>query len=255
MALTTPDGVTLEARVAEAPGRARGRWWSAIPIPSTGATWTTPWSCAPPRCAPISGWPRCGSTSGGWAARRARTAAGSPSASTSRRPSTTCAGIAAHDVGVALVGYSFGALVAAHVAAGRPEVAGLCLIAPPLGLAGGIAPAGARRVQRTACASWSAPGTSTARPRRVERGAAGIPQRSADPRGGRESLLPRQALPPGRGRRHLGARRLRAPAPGRRAARSRDGRRARQGNRGSFWGVAVPAEKMMRMPSSMPTPV
>jgi hypothetical protein len=44
------------------------------------------------------------------------------------------------DVGVAVVGYSFGALVAAHVAASRPEVAGLCLIAPPLGLAGASLP-------------------------------------------------------------------------------------------------------------------
>lgn len=40
-----------------------------------------------------------------------------------------------HAVGVALVGYSFGALVAAHVAADRPEVTGLCLVAPPLGRA------------------------------------------------------------------------------------------------------------------------
>jgi alpha/beta superfamily hydrolase len=36
------------------------------------------------------------------------------------------------EVGVALIGYSFGALVSAHVAAGHPELAGLCLIAPPL---------------------------------------------------------------------------------------------------------------------------
>jgi alpha/beta superfamily hydrolase len=46
----------------------------------------------------------------------------------------------ADDVGVALVGYSFGAMVAAHVAAGSPEVAALCLIAPPLGLEGASLP-------------------------------------------------------------------------------------------------------------------
>jgi alpha/beta superfamily hydrolase len=34
---------------------------------------------------------------------------------------------------LALAGYSFGALVAAHVAARRPDLAGVCLIAPPLG--------------------------------------------------------------------------------------------------------------------------
>jgi alpha/beta superfamily hydrolase len=37
---------------------------------------------------------------------------------------------------VALVGYSFGAMVAAHVATGHPALAGLSLVAPPLGFEG-----------------------------------------------------------------------------------------------------------------------
>ncbi len=41
---------------------------------------------------------------------------------------------------VGLVGYSFGAVVAAYVAANHPALAGLCLIAPPLSFAGASLP-------------------------------------------------------------------------------------------------------------------
>jgi alpha/beta superfamily hydrolase len=37
---------------------------------------------------------------------------------------------------VGLLGYSFGAVVAAHAGAGHPGLAGLCLVAPPLSFAG-----------------------------------------------------------------------------------------------------------------------
>jgi alpha/beta superfamily hydrolase len=40
------------------------------------------------------------------------------------------------DGDVALAGYSFGASVAAQVAAGRADLTGLCLIAPPLAIEG-----------------------------------------------------------------------------------------------------------------------
>ena len=43
-----------------------------------------------------------------------------------------CAGALAAGTRVALIGYSFGALVAAQMAEGRPDLGGLCLIAPPL---------------------------------------------------------------------------------------------------------------------------
>jgi alpha/beta superfamily hydrolase len=47
----------------------------------------------------------------------------------------------AADRGVALVGYSFGAAVAAQVATRQPELAGLCLVAPPLTLGRALPPA------------------------------------------------------------------------------------------------------------------
>jgi alpha/beta superfamily hydrolase len=47
-----------------------------------------------------------------------------------------CAGKAAGGVPTVLAGYSFGAVVSAGVAAREPALAGLALIAPPVGLAG-----------------------------------------------------------------------------------------------------------------------
>ena len=62
---------------------------------------------------------------------------------------------------MALVGYSFGAAVAAHVAATGAKLVGLCLIAPPLALEDLALPPPLGGLSSRPSSSWQAPRTST----------------------------------------------------------------------------------------------
>lgn len=132
--LRTPDGVTLEARAAEPPA-SRGGVVVAHPHPLYGGDLDNPVVVrATEVCAGL------GMATLRFNFRGVGHSTGTHGAGIVERVDIETAldhfrGTPAADAGVGLVGYSFGALVAAQVATGRPELAGLCLIAPPLKLA------------------------------------------------------------------------------------------------------------------------
>src|SRR5215470_16961340 len=80
LTFVTAAGSTPASRCPAALGPALS---SATPTPSTAGTWTTPWSSAPPRSPRVWAWRPSASTSGGWAGRRASTAEGRRSRTTS----------------------------------------------------------------------------------------------------------------------------------------------------------------------------
>lgn len=238
MVLSSPDGVSLEARAAKLPG-ARGGVVVCHPHPLYGGDMDNPVVirvvevCAELGLATLRfnfrGVGRSTGTHGNGLGER-------DDLETALRH---LGGALPTVAMVALVGYSFGAMVAAHVATGHPALAGLSLIAPPLGFEGVSLP--------PALAAFSGPLAVVAGTRRRilpqsgPGGASGAAaERSPDGRRGREPLLLRQALPPRGGGAALGA---------------RVGHRLISGTRGSRGGVAVPAERMMRIPSSTVSPV
>ena len=139
MALRTPDGIILKARVSE-PSTSRGGVVVCHPHPLYGGDMDNPVVVrATDVCANL------GLATLRFNFRGVGGSTGTHGRGIAERIDVESAldhlrGALADDAGVALVGYSFGALVAAHVAAGRPELAGLCLIAPPLGFAGASLP-------------------------------------------------------------------------------------------------------------------
>jgi alpha/beta superfamily hydrolase len=146
--LRTPDGESIEARIA-APDEARGGVVVCHPHPLYGGDMDNPVVVrAVEVCADLGlatarfnfrGVGRSTGRHGDGIAERADAQA-------------AIAALRAHAegiAGVAVAGYSFGALVAAHVAALHPELAGLCLIAPPLGLGRARLP--------TALSAWGRP--------------------------------------------------------------------------------------------------
>lgn len=133
--LTSPDGVSLEARVAKPPG-ARGGVVVCHPHPLYGGDMDNPVVvrvvevCAELGLATLRfnfrGVGSSSGTHGNGIAERADVE------SALRHLESALPG----DAVMALVGYSFGAMVAAHVATGHLALAGLSLIAPPLAFKG-----------------------------------------------------------------------------------------------------------------------
>ena len=244
MALRTPGGITLEARVAESP-TSQGGVVICHPHPLYGGDMENPVVVrAAEVCAAL------GLTALRFNFRGVGGSTGTHGGGVAERVDVEAAidhlrGALADDVGVAVVG----ALVAAHVR--RRPIAGLCLIAPPRGSGAPLPPA----LGAFGAVSWPVPGRVL--PPAGKLFPMGALRRSL-PSGGRAFFL---ASPRGGGGR-LG-RAISSPD-----ALSESPARARRPwdlggpsgppchrNRGSSLGVAVPAEKMMRMPSSMPTPV
>ncbi len=172
------------------------------------ATWTTLSSSDARRCAPPSGWPPCASTFAEWGVRRAPTPTASPSVSTSRPPSLSSAKPWAADE-IGLIGYSFGAAVAAQVAATGAKLAGLGLIAPPLALEGLALPPPLGRLSSSILVVAGTQDQYCPTDGAAE-GLRAIRERADSHRGGREPLLLRQAVPSRRNGRSLGPVGLRA---------------------------------------------
>ena len=135
MALRTPDGVTLEARVAEPPA-SQGGVVVCHPHPLYGGDMDNPVVVRAAEVCSGLGLATLRFNFRGVGGSTGTHGGGVAEGIDAKTAIEYLRGALADDAGVAVVGYSFGALVSARVAAGGPELAGLCLIAPPLGLEG-----------------------------------------------------------------------------------------------------------------------
>jgi len=137
--LRTPDGVTLEARAGGGPS-SRGAVVLAHPHPLYGGDMDNPVVVrAAEVCAGL------GLATLRFNFRGVGHSTGTHGQGVAERVDVETAldhfrGTPAAAAGLALIGYSFGALVAAHVTASRPGLTGLCLVAPPLARAASTLP-------------------------------------------------------------------------------------------------------------------
>jgi hypothetical protein len=141
IALVTPDGESLVARSAERPGSAGGVV-VCHPHPLYGGDMDNP---VVERAVEVCG--DLGLTTLRFNFRGVGGSTGTHGGGTAERADVESAlrhlaEILPVETPLALVGYSFGAVVAAHVAADGTALAGLSLIAPPLGFSGLALPPG-----------------------------------------------------------------------------------------------------------------
>ena len=235
--IEVPGGPRLEARLAESPAATAGLVL-CHPHPLYGGDMDNPVIVRAAEVAQGLGLTTLRFNFRGSGPRGAPMAAASRKRTTSGRRSRGLRAALPASAPLGLLGYSFGAWVSARVAAKPPRgLLPLCLVAPPLGMLDWTHRP-PRRPRR--CSSSRAPAISTVP----------CPTSSASRRG-----YPGRAPPSSR-----------APTTSSSASCIRWGSRSSAGCgsgpaaaqprcRGSRGGAAVPAERMMRMPSSTLSPV